>query len=312
MWKTVIALVLTLIIIPICTYLLDVPITPEQREILDVLLAVYIVSALLCFVVSTISKNYSQVDKIWSVIPIAYVWIAAWKVDFEPRILLMALLVTLWGVRLTYNFARRGGYSWRFWEGDEDYRWAELRAKKEFQGAWKWTAFNLLFISLYQMGLILLFTLPILKSTGGSPLDLTDFILATLFIALIAIEAIADQQQWNFQKEKYRQLEAGIELEAPYDAGFVQNGLWSYMRHPNYAAEQAIWIVFYLFSVSATGIYINWSIAGCLLLLLLFKGSSDFSEGISERKYNAYKDYKKRVGRFLPKLGRKQEEKVPV
>lgn len=132
MWKTVISLVVTLIIIPICTYLLDVPITPEQREILDVLLAVYLVSALLCFVVSTISKNYSQVDKIWSVIPIAYVWIAAWKVDFEPRILLMALLVTLWGVRLTYNFARRGGYSWRFWEGDEDYRWAELRAKKEF------------------------------------------------------------------------------------------------------------------------------------------------------------------------------------
>ena len=312
MWKTVISLVVTLIIIPICTYLLDVPITPEQREILNVLLAVYVVSALLCFIVSTISKNYSQVDKIWSIIPIVYVWIVAWKVEFEPRILLMALLVTLWGIRLTYNFARRGGYSVRFWEGDEDYRWAELRAKQEFEGAWKWTAFNLLFISGYQMGLILLFTLPILKSTAGSPLDLTDFVLAILFTALIAVEAIADQQQWNFQKEKYRQLEAGIELEAPYDDGFVQNGLWSYVRHPNYAAEQAIWIVFYLFSVSATGIYINWSIAGCLLLLLLFKGSSDFSEGISERKYRAYKDYKSKVGRFLPKLGRKEGEKVPV
>lgn len=312
MWKTVISLVLTLIIVPICTYVLDVPLTEAQKGILDILLAVYLVSATLCFVVSTLSKNYSQVDKIWSIIPIVYVWIVAWKTDFEPRVSLMALLVTLWGARLTYNFARRGGYSWKFWEGDEDYRWAELRVKKEFQGPWKWSAFNLFFISFYQMGLILLFTLPILKSTSGSELGLTDFVLACLFLILIAIEAIADQQQWTFQKEKYRQLEEGKVLKTPYDEGFVQNGLWSYVRHPNYAAEQVIWIVFYLFSVSATGIYINWSIAGCLLLLLLFKGSCDFSEGISERKYPSYKNYKNRVGRFLPKLRRQPREKVPV
>lgn len=34
----------------------------------------------------------------------------------------MAILVNLWGIRLTLNFARKGGYSWKFWEGEEDYR----------------------------------------------------------------------------------------------------------------------------------------------------------------------------------------------
>ena len=70
------------------------------------------------------------------------------------------------------------------------------------------------------------------------------------------------------------------------------------MRHPNYMAEQAIWIVFYFFSVTATGYWINWTIKGGLLLVLLFKGSSDFSESISEEKYPEYNKYMLTVGRF--------------
>ena len=44
----------------------------------------------------------------------------------------------------------------------------------------------------------------------------------------------------------------------------------------------------------------NWSIAGALLLVLLFKGSSDFSEEETSKKYPLYKKYLKEVGRFLP------------
>jgi steroid 5-alpha reductase family enzyme len=66
--------------------------------------------------------------------------------------------------------------------------------------------------------------------------------------------------------------------------------------------EQAIWIVFYLFSIASTGSWINWSMMGCLLLLILFKGSSDFSEEISASKYPDYKEYQRKVPRFLPFL----------
>jgi steroid 5-alpha reductase family enzyme len=300
MWKTVLALLVTIIVIPILAFTMDEPVTDVQNGILMKLLLVYLVAAGLCFVVSTISGNYSQVDKMWSLIPIAYVWMVAVESGLEPRLILMALVVTAWGFRLSYNFSRRGGYSWKFWTGTEDYRWAVLQAKPEFQARWKWILFNLLFISFYQMGLILLFTLPAVRSMDGMSLSWPDYLLAALIIFLIVVETIADQQQWNYHKEKQEAIAAGGEVPAKYKKGFVHTGLWGLMRHPNYAAEQAIWIVFYFFSVSATGSWLNWSVMGAILLVLLFWGSSSFSESISAGKYPDYAEYKKRVPRFVP------------
>lgn len=134
----------------------------------------------------------------------------------------------------------------------------------------------------------------------GQPLSVFEYLLAAVFIALVVIETIADQQQWDYQNEKHRRLKANIVPEGIYQQGFVHTGLWAKVRHPNYACEQAIWIVFYVFSVVATGHVINWSMAGCLLLLILFQGSAEFSENISAGKYPSYKDYKKQVGRFIP------------
>lgn len=75
------------------------------------------------FVVSSLTGNYSQVDKIWSIIPFVYCWI----VVCDERTLLMAIVSTGWGLRLTWNFSRRGGYKWPPWNGDEDYRWQYLQ-----------------------------------------------------------------------------------------------------------------------------------------------------------------------------------------
>jgi steroid 5-alpha reductase family enzyme len=300
MWKTVLFLIFTLILVPIITFNFDVALTNLQHQTLNTLLCVYGIAASLCFVVSTITNNYSQVDKVWSIIPAPYAWIIAYQSDFEPRIVLMACLVTFWAIRLSYNFARRGGYSWKFWTGVEDYRWPILRAKPEFQAPWKWISFNFFFISGYQMGLILLFTLPALKAMESNiPLGIYDYILAIIFIAFVIMEYIADNQQYYYQEEKYRQIKEG-EVDNFYKVGFTHTGLWAYMRHPNYTAEQSVWIVFYLFSIVATNIWLNWSIAGALLLVLLFKGSSDFSEEETSKKYPLYKKYLKEVGRFLP------------
>lgn len=300
MWKTVLFLLVTIIVIPFFAFRFDDPLTEMQSAALMDLVVLYIVAAALCFILSLITDNYSQVDKLWSAIPIAYVWIVAIQSGFEARILMMAILVTVWGIRLTYNFSRRGGYSLRFWTGEEDYRWAVLRAKPEFAARWKWVTFNLLFISFYQMGLIMLITLPALKSMGGNPLGWTDYLIGALLLVFVLIETIADQQQWNFHREKTRLKEAGEVLPEKYKKGFVSSGLWGLVRHPNYASEQAIWIVFYFFSVSATGLWINWSVMGAILLVLLFFGSSNFSESISMSKYPEYAEYKKRVARFVP------------
>lgn len=84
--------------------------------------------------------------------------------------------------------------------------------------------------------------------------------------------------------------------------GFCDTGLWAISRHPNFFGEQSVWVSFYVFSIAASGRYINWTIVGCLLLILLFQGSADFSEEISAKKYPDYKLYQQRVNKFLPKF----------
>lgn len=260
--------------------------------------------ALLCFLVGEITGNFSQVDKLWSIVPVVYCWYLTVSIGlsngFDPRMLLMACLVTLWGVRLTYNFSRVGGYSWKFWSGHEDYRWAYMRARPALRNPVVWRLFHLGFICLYQHFLLLLLALPILASwQSGQALGWPDYVLAVLFVLLIVWETVADQQQYRFQTEKHRRLDAGESLPDPYDKGFVTHGLWRLCRHPNYLAEQSIWVVFFLFGVTATGSW-NWSVAGCALLVLLFRGSSNLSETICSGKYPAYGDYQRRVPRFMP------------
>ena len=118
----------------------------------------------------------------------------------------------------------------------------------------------------------------------------------------LGIETIADQQQWNFQNEKHRRIRNGKNTELPFVKGFVHTGLWSVVRHPNYASEQSIWITFYFFSVTATGNWLNGSLVGAVLLVLLFQGSADFSEGISRKKYADYDEYMLTTPRFIPGL----------
>ncbi|MFN5912240.1 MAG: DUF1295 domain-containing protein, partial [Bacteroidota bacterium] len=283
MLLTILLLIFTVIVVPIVSFYIGTPLNALQNEILwDVS---YIVAGVIayCFVVGELSRNNSQVDKLWSVIPIVYVWYITNAGEMEPRMVLMSILVTIWGVRLTYNFGRRGAYRLKFWSGEEDYRWEELRKRPGFNNKFIWMLFNLFFISAYQNVLIFLFTLPVLTAIGNNAsreLTIADWVLAVLFVVAVIIEFIADQQQYDFQTEKHRRMQAGEDL-GPYAHGFVRTGLWSIVRHPNYAMEQSIWIIFYGFSVVATGEWINWSIAGCLLLVILFKGSSDFSETLS-------------------------------
>ena len=264
-------------------------------------------SILYCFVVGEITRNNSQMDKLWSLLPIAYTWVVAAYGGFKIRLIIIAVIATLWGIRLTFNFARKGAYKLKFWEGEEDYRWAILRQNKAFQNKFVWGLFDLFFISIYQNVLILAFTLPalaVMESTA--PIGAWDIVGASLAALFLLLELVADAIQWRFHKKKKALLSEGKSLEElpyPYNLGFNTLGIWGFMRHPNYLGEQGIWMSLYLLVIGAGvatyGIF-NWSIVGPLFLILLFMGSSNLGEQISSGKYPKYKDYQKQVFKYLP------------
>ncbi len=279
----------------------------KQLNILIVLLIICASAALYCFVVGEISRNNSQMDKLWSLLPIVYTWVIAGMGGWSPRLVIIAVLVTLWGIRLTFNFARKGAYSIKFWSGEEDYRWKVLRSKKPLNNKFAWAAFDLFFISIYQNALVLAICLPALVCVESNfalnPADYTGIGLAMLFLLY---ETIADEQQMAFHTTKRRLLNEGKTLEElpyPYYRGFNTTGLWAYSRHPNYLGEQAFWLSLYLFVIGAGSVtyYIfSWTMFGPLFLVLLFLGSSAFGESVSNSKYPEYKIYLSQVFKYLP------------
>ena len=295
---------ISLIVCPLLYIFVGPVLDASQLETLKILLFICGGSALFCFMVGELTHNNSQMDKLWSLLPIAYTWVIAIKGGMDTRLVVMAVLATLWGIRLTFNFARKGAYKLKFWEGEEDYRWPVLRAKKEFQPHWKWMAFNLFFISIYQNALVLIITFPALVLMGVDvPFGWVDAIAAVLMFGFILYETIADEQQWAFQTTKWRMIKEGKKLEelpAPYNKGFNTVGLWNRSRHPNYFAEQGTWCAFYVFTIGGGIGIINWSIAGALLLIVLFLGSSAFAEEISGSKYPEYARYCQQVSIFFP------------
>lgn len=236
----------------------------------------------------------------WSIVPVVYSGIFAFAgasattklVALDLRTLIVFVLILLWGLRLTYNFHRKGGYSL----STEDYRWAYV--KSWFPSVVLWELFHFLFICAYQNILLWLITLPVyVCSKYRTELTVTDYILAVLQFALLLGETLADQQQWSFHLKKAQQKK---KTDAAVKQGFLTEGLWKYSRHPNFFCEISQWFVVYAFSVSATKESLNYTIIGAVLLLLLFQGSTWLTEKISSEKYPLYKNYKQTTSRLIP------------
>lgn len=250
--------------------------------------------SVLCWIASLVTSDTSWVDRVWSIAPVGYLWIFAVFAGFaDARLTVMAVLVTLWGSRLTFNFARKGGY----W-GVEDYRWAVLRGR---MSRLAFQAFNLFFIVIYQNVLLVLITLPALIALQSPrPFGVLDIVISVLFLAFLIGETVADQQQWNFHRHK---AEATARGERPA-AQFLTSGLFRYSRHPNFFFEQAQWWMIAAFGLIAgagtTSSAIAFSVLGAAFLSLLFIGSTRFTESITRSKYPEYTRYQARTSMLIP------------
>ncbi|KAH7555226.1 hypothetical protein BM1_06849 [Bipolaris maydis] len=157
------------------------------------------------FILSEINRNYSQVDRIWSLLPAVYnIHYATWAhLNGLPATKLdhvMAVSI-IWSARLTFNYWRKGGYT----IGSEDYRWNIV---KDYIGGPAMFVMNIVFISFYQNFLLWIITAP-------------------TYILLLA-NRVTGNTVSSYDSLFGRSMSEQLRLTPP---------AWS--RHPNFAAEQA-------------------------------------------------------------------------
>ncbi|THX31581.1 DUF1295-domain-containing protein [Aureobasidium pullulans] len=259
-------------------------------------------------IVSEINKNYSQVDRCWSLLPTVYnlhydVWARLNGLPTQRLDNVLAFSVC-WSIRLTFNYWRRGGYS----IGSEDYRWETVRS---WVNRPLFFIFNILFICIAQSVLLFTVTTPtyvlmLASRVSGQNMNTTDIIFARVLMALVLLEFFADGSQWNFHKAKHAyqktaKVPAGWTRE-DLEPGFNTTGLFRYSRHPNFLGEQLIWVTLYQWGCVETSSLYNWTGVGAMSYLILFQSSTWLTEKLSAEKYPEYKIYQQRVGKFLPKL----------
>lgn len=101
---------------------------------------------------------------------------------------------------------------------------------------------NMLLLAAELPQYLLLTLTPIFSPTYTMPvINNADYILSALFVVVIALEMLADNQQQIFQSFKAKALKAekngkGSKLsvleQGKLTRGFVTEGLWSFSRHP--------------------------------------------------------------------------------
>ncbi|KAF9223608.1 DUF1295-domain-containing protein [Gyrodon lividus] len=292
------------------------------------------------YILSILTGNVSQVDRVWTSLPtiytLYYALLPLWPRvplafffpytpesvhesvagTYSPRALLMMVLVVTWMCRLSYNTWRRGLFNVNV----EDYRWEILRQQIP---PWLFQVFNLTFIAIAQNIFLFLLGLPaqMAVSQPHTPLSASDYFLGSLGFLTLLVEFVADNQQYSYQTFKHSGKLNPNEwpgariawTKRDLERGFVTKGLWAWSRHPNFLCEQSFWVIINLIPLVSSGaltvLVASGSLASlvpllpCLVLCTLFFSSTKFSESISLSKYPvAYKAYQQRVGMFVPFL----------
>ncbi len=209
-------------------------------------------ATLVVFAFSVRHDNSSVYDPYWSVapVPIATYWAALGGGGSALRRAWVLAIVCAWAVRLTANqLARWGGL------GDEDFRYAELRARS---GRWYWPL-SLLGVHLAPTTWVFLGVLPTWPAlaAGGRPWNALDAVAAGVAGGAVLLEAAADRQLRRFVRGRRD------------PAAVLDAGLWARSRHPNYLGEILFWWGLFLSGVAASPAW-AWTAVGPVAITLLF------------------------------------------
>lgn len=183
------------------------------------LLIADIVATVVTFLFSVMLGNASVYDPYWSVQPIIILGAFAVGRSLTFFGMLLLLVVFVWGIRLTLN--------WAYTFGDlthQDWRYTML---KEKTGAF-YPLINLIGIHMVPTLVVYGCVLPAVYAIRH---HLQENIGSILFLSL-SLLAVAMQGVADFEMQKFRRSPNGR---------FIRSGLWKYSRHPNYLGEILMW-----------------------------------------------------------------------
>ncbi len=200
----------------------------------------------------------------------------------DARTLIVLSLVLIWAIRLgSFLFTR-------IIKDGKDARFDELKTK------------FLSFLSVWTLqGLWITFTLAtalvVTTSSNKVPFDIYAIIGVIVWLVGFLFEAIAD-----FQKSKWR--------AQPENSGkFINVGLWSKSRHPNYFGEIIIWIGIAIITFPVLKGWQFVSLISPLFVIFLLTKISGIPilEKRADEKWSGqedYEEYKKNTPVLIPKL----------
>ncbi len=214
--------------------------------------------------------------------------IIAWTVflignTHSTRSLLIAILVTIWSVRLSILMIAR-----HLTKTAEDPRYAAMRER----GGDNFAYTSLLTVFGFQALLMWLISLPI-QLGQLEPMAPNDFFATamgtTIFLAGLAFETVSDQQLAQFKAD-------------PENQGRVlDTGLWAWSRHPNYFGEILVWWGLYVVALSNSNAW--WTIIAPILLTFLIVRVSGGAllDGMLSQTKPGYDEYMKRTSTLIPR-----------
>lgn len=250
---------------------------------------------LITFSLVTIVFFIAQWKRDNSVMDIAYgplTALSAWGTlivseTYTPLAVLIAVLMTLWAVRLGLRIGRKN------WDKPEDARYAAWRTEWMKRGPGYFALRSYLQINLLQGLVVIIISLPFLIALSHGPALGDIFTIVGIIITLFGLlyESIADWQLDHFLARK----RAGTE-----SASIMTTGLFRYSRRPNYFGEALIW--WGLACIAYPLAYGPLAFASPLLITyVVTRVTGPMLERLFLEKYpDAYRAYMARTNYFFP------------
>ena len=251
-------------------------------QVYGIALAIILGLMFILWIISLVLKNSSIVDIFWGTgfVISGWVYFVLTPDGYITRKLLLCILTTIWGLRLSVYIL------WRNWSKGEDFRYQVWR--KEAGNQWWWRSFFKVFF--LQGVLMWIISAPLLAAqVKGTPdkLAIVDFLAIIVWAFGFFFEAVGDWQLARFKAN-------------PANKGKVMSsGVWRFTRHPNYFGDAAQWWAYYLLAVVAGGFWTIFSPAIMTIFLLRVSGVALLEKTLKETR-PGYKEYIEMTSSFIP------------